>query len=524
MNINRISGLASGLDIDQMVMDMMRAHRLRLDKVKQDKQIWQWRQEDYRSLNASLFSLRNEVFNLKLQGTFQAKQATSNNEQLVTATAGSNAAATTYQVKVERLATAATGQSAESIATDNFDPSKTLASQQDNLISGADFGWDPDTHEFSFTINGQTFNFDGDTVSLNSVIAAVNSNKEAGVSMFYDASAKKVAIATTQTGSTATINVEGNFLTSVLKLENTQGQDALFEINGLSGITSHTNSYTVNGTTFNFKGADTGKTVTVSVVDDIDAMVNSIKSFVDRYNETIISMNTKLYEKRYPDYRPLTDEQQNSGELTDRQIDAWQEKARSGLLKGDMILSDAVSGMRSVLSGLVQGVTGEVTVSTSAGLSTTVADRLSAIGITTVRYEQGSEQNGKLELNEKRLREALQSNPEAVMELFTRTRDADGNEITDPKQKGLAVQLYDTVNNAMKRITSQAGSSGSLYDDSYISRTVRYIDKNLVQMEKRYQDLENRYYRQFTVMEQAIARMNAQSNWLTAQLQGGGQS
>ncbi|KUK35978.1 MAG: Flagellar hook 2 domain-containing protein, partial [Thermacetogenium phaeum] len=57
--INRVSGLASGMDIDQIVSDLMKAQRMRLDRVIQDRQIWQWKQEDYRSLNASLLSLRN---------------------------------------------------------------------------------------------------------------------------------------------------------------------------------------------------------------------------------------------------------------------------------------------------------------------------------------------------------------------------------------------------------------------------------------------------------------------------------
>ncbi|MGI6587218.1 MAG: flagellar cap protein FliD N-terminal domain-containing protein [Peptococcia bacterium] len=45
MNNMRVGGLASGMDIDQIVQDMMRAERKRVDVVEQNKQILEWRQE-----------------------------------------------------------------------------------------------------------------------------------------------------------------------------------------------------------------------------------------------------------------------------------------------------------------------------------------------------------------------------------------------------------------------------------------------------------------------------------------------
>lgn len=518
--INRISGLASGMDIDQIVGDLMKAQRMRLDKVVQNKQVWQWRQDDYRAINTSLLALRNEVFNLKLQSTFLSRNVTSSDEKIVTATAGNNAATTSYQVEVKQLAKVATNVSTDAIANDDFDESKPLLDQAENLVikQGTDFGWEAGIHKFSFSINGKEFNFDASIHSLNDVIREVNASG-AGVTMFYDPGTKKVSIATTRTGENAKINLEdindGAFLTNVLQLDMTekQGTDAVFSINGLVGMTSHDNTYTVNGVTFNFNAAEEGKMVTVTVEQDIDSIVASIKGFVDKYNETLEVINDKLYEARYPDYNPLTDEQIEEGKLTDRQIDAWQDKARSGLLKGDTLLENTASGMRSVLSGVMAGASGEVTVTRGTQEFTTAADRLSVIGITTGPWSE----RGKLHLDENRLREALQSNPEAVMELFTSSKDADGKEITDSKQKGLAVQLYDVIKHSMSRITKQAGSGDSLYDDSFIGRTVKDIDKNIEVMESRFQQLEDRYYKQFIAMEQAINRMNAQSMWLAQQ-------
>ncbi|MGB9792739.1 MAG: flagellar filament capping protein FliD, partial [Thermacetogeniaceae bacterium] len=318
----------------------------------------------------------------------------------------------------------------------------------------------------------------------------------------------------------AEIDVEGDFITKVLQIDETReqgGTDAEFEINGLN-TTSHTNSYTVNGVTLNFKSANPNATVTVTVSNDIDSVVNTIKDFVNKYNETLAAINAELKEERYPDYLPLTDEQIQEGKLTDKQIDQWQEKARSGLLKGDPLLTSVVSSIRAAMASIVEGLTGQVTVTSGGKPVSAVANSLSVIGITTGTWEE----EGKLYLDENRLREALQSNPDAVMELFTRTKDSDGSDIKDSKQQGIAVQLYNAINNAITRITSEAGSASSLYDQSYISRVIRDLDKRISDTEERLKQLEDRYYRQFTALEEAIAQMNAQSMWLAQQFSGGG--
>ena len=106
--INRISGLASGLDVDQIVKDLMRSYQMRIDKVKQNKQIWQWRQEDYRAINTSLLSLRNTVFDLRLQRTFLARKVSSSDENIVTVSVSSSSVPASCSGRVKQLATVAT--------------------------------------------------------------------------------------------------------------------------------------------------------------------------------------------------------------------------------------------------------------------------------------------------------------------------------------------------------------------------------------------------------------------------------
>ena len=50
----RIGGLASGMDTESIIRDMMNANRIPLDKITQKKQYLEWQLDDYRSINRNL--------------------------------------------------------------------------------------------------------------------------------------------------------------------------------------------------------------------------------------------------------------------------------------------------------------------------------------------------------------------------------------------------------------------------------------------------------------------------------------
>ena len=96
------------------------------------------------------------------------------------------------------------------------------------------------------------------------------------------------------------------------------------------------NTVTINGVSFTFKQV-TEQPVTVRVEHDIDRAVRTVKEFVERYNDLLTALQEKLTERREYKYPPLTESQKE--ELTDKEIDEWQKKARSGLLRSDPLLT-----------------------------------------------------------------------------------------------------------------------------------------------------------------------------------------
>ena len=60
----RLGGLATGLDTDQMVRDLMRVERMPLDKILQRKQKTEWVRDQYREITNLLRGLKDEYFNV----------------------------------------------------------------------------------------------------------------------------------------------------------------------------------------------------------------------------------------------------------------------------------------------------------------------------------------------------------------------------------------------------------------------------------------------------------------------------
>lgn len=519
----RVGGLASGIDIDQLVKDLMKVQQIKADRIKQVREQTEWQRVDYRTVNSSLRALRDSSFNMKLEGPYQAKKATSSNETVATVTAGTSATAGIYNISVSQLAQGVTkgsqdpGLSEESNADGT---TKTLSSQLG--ISGT----------INFTIEGKlvdgvplshSFSIDTSTYTINTLATEIN-NAKLGISASYDSTSNRFFLTTTGTGSDYGINVTSdtsNFLsdatgagTGTLKLKLTtgtrsSGQNANFSFGDAANMTSSTNTVTVNGVTLTLKDADiaTPKTSTITVSRDTDAIYNSIKTFIDQYNTTLGLINSELKEQRYKDYLPLTDGQRE--QMSDKQQEYWEEKAKSGMLRNDSYLNGLMGKIRNAMSSVVSGIS-----SVSVSGKTVTHNSLSSVGIKTGDYSEG----GLLYLDKDgaTLKEAIQNDPEGVMNLFNKDSAV-------VAEKGIVRRLYDAVDIGVEAIIDKAGADSlfSLRDNSVIGKKLYDLDEQIRNWEERLDDMEDRYYRKFTAMEKAINQMNSQSAWLTQQFSSG---
>lgn len=490
--VMRTYGLSgSGLDIDQMVKDLMKARRVSYDKLWQKKTQLEYKKADYNTMYTALQDFRNNtVFNYKLQSTLMPKKVSSTVESTVAAAANADAANVTHDISVTQLAEGARLTSAGSISLPSA-PKDSLSTQ---------FGLAADTYEITIKNGTESATIQVDTSkSIYEFVSSIN-NAGIGIKANYDANLDRFFLYTTGSGANVGIDFSDtadpdglDFINNTLKLETTStGKDAQFNLDGIN-LAQAANTFTVSGVTYNLKALGSARIVVSS---DNDQAVAAVKSFISSYNALLEKINGELKEEKYSDYLPLTSDQKN--EMKDSEITAWETKAKSGMLRHDSILQDALLKIRSDISTPISGLTGNY-------------NSLSSIGVTTGNYAEG----GKLYLDETKLKKALEEDPDIISKLFNTSGDTRA-------QQGVAVRLYDTLKTSLDKIVTVGGYSSTVDDDtsSSLAKQIKRYETDLDKLNDRLQDIEDRYYKQFDAMETALNRINQQSSWLLQQFSG----
>ncbi|HCT91176.1 MAG TPA: hypothetical protein DF613_07340 [Lachnospiraceae bacterium] len=245
----------------------------------------------------------------------------------------------------------------------------------------------------------------------------------------------------------------------------------------------------------------TAEAISVTASVDTDKVVDNIKSMIEEYNAIVEEVNSQLSTKHDKDYTPLTTEQRN--QLSETEIKNYEEKAKEGLLFGDSDLRMLSSALRTVMSGGLQ-------------------EEFRKIGITT---SSSYSDNGKLELDETKLRSALATDPENVERLFTSTAgtNADGTATYNGLATNLKSVIYQYSNplgssQSKGVLVRKAGTQSSVLSltDNEMYNEIKQLDKLIANLQERLQTERDRYISQFTSLETLISQMNAQSGWLSS--------
>lgn len=273
----------------------------------------------------------------------------------------------------------------------------------------------------------------------------------------------------------------------------TAGQNARLTVDG-TVIERNSNTFELDGITMELTSEyhDTGTPIRLTTSRDTDKIVDSLKSFVEDYNALVEELNEHLKETaNYKKYAPLTDEQKK--EMSDKEIELWEEKSKEGLLHNDANITSFLGDMRMVLYSSVEG----------AGLS------LYDIGIET---SDNWRDNGKLVIDEDVLKSMAATNPDAICKLFT------------DRDQGLGTGMQNALKDAANvssgspgTMVRYAGTKDVLTTSNTLYEEMKHISETLSNLNTKYQLEKTRYWNQFNAMEQAISNMNSQSSWLTQQ-------
>ncbi|WP_114165848.1 flagellar filament capping protein FliD [Exiguobacterium sp. TNDT2] len=563
----RFGGLASGIDTDTIIKQLMQAERAPVDKLEQKKQTTEWKRDAYREINRSLMTLRNSAVDLTFSRNFYAKTASSSDTSRVAVVAGPSSGNTAIRIdSVEQLATSASAvvkpltvsnqqisaatklsdlnglvagqkrvhvekEATEIIVGKNLDPlSIKLEFENGDPIEINDFNYDAATgkltvkqevttdlyfkdgkipagvvaqysqgtgYEMQYK-SSESGNYKKIELAADATVQDLMSQlngKDSGLSAFLEPSTGQISISTKNTGTDSVIQFDDelktalNFATGEHKL----ATNASFTVNGIK-VNRQTNTVTFDNMTITLKSDFTATegAVTLSAATDTQKIFDNIKGFVDKYNETIDLMNKKVREEKFRTFAPLTKAQRD--ELSEDEIKKWEEKAMSGMLRGDTILRGTMDTLRSKWSGATSSTNDKE------------MQQLFQIGLST-----GSDftNGGKIELNEEKLKAAIEKDPEQVYKLFT------------DEKTGLLPQIRDAATSSRTSITRIAGADGAGAPTYTMGREMTQIDTRIQRLNDLLVDKENAYYRRFAAMETAMNQANSQAASLQ-QFMGGG--
>jgi len=342
-----------------------------------------------------------------------------------------------------------------------------------------------------------------------------------GVTLNYDTLSDKFQLKSTTEGSINNITIGtasgAETLFSNLfnvtdftdtNFEHQVGQNASLKINGVS-VVQASNSFTFDGINYNLKAVSTNP-INVGITVEKASIIENIKGFVTEYNKLIDSISTKYSEKKSYDYEPLTDDEREA--LSEDEVKSWEDKAKSGILRGSSELDTFLSRIRSALVEPIEGLD----------------INLSSIGISSSSYTD----KGKLTIDETKLSEKLDTNFEDVVKLFSQQSDKDyGSSNTSEryKENGIGSRLDDIIKDFTRTTRDTKGNKGILImkvgitnDSSVVNNE---LTKKLLEYDSRIDDLEEYladretyYYNMFSSMESAMSKLQSQADSLVNML------
>lgn len=580
----RLSGLASGMDTDTIVKQLMEAESMKKTKVENKKTKLEWTQDKWKDLNTKLYSLyTDKVSKMRLAGSYNTKKASVSDSSIASVTAKNNAVSGSYTLEVNR------------IATSNYVTSGILKSSGGKVtsqtkLSELDGGAALENQEIEISYNGKVKKL---TITADTTVADyVSAFKDAGLSAAFDEGQQRMFISSSKSGAESNFSlrvvssdeidkrtairnkVYANYdallddekqaadskLDSLLAdiknnpsdssryndavaelkamalnngitdgdIENAindykgvpSGSGSLLNAVGMTNITagvadaakpsdmavvegvdseivlngatlkSSDTTVNVNGLSIDLKGKTNGSQITFAVSNDVDATYDMIKDFLTEYNSLLKEMNTLYKAPSARGYDPLSDEDKEA--MSDEQVELWENKIKDSLLRNDTTLNGIISSMKNSMMSTVE-IDGKKYSLSSLGIMTSTDYKEGGL-----LHIYGDTDDVTYADKEDKLRKMLEEDPDKVAEILS----------------GITSKLYDAMNKKMA--TSSISSAMTFYNDKQIKKQISSYESDITSWEERLQKIEDRYYKQFTAMEKAMAKLNETQNSLAS--------
>ena len=277
-------------------------------------------------------------------------------------------------------------------------------------------------------------------------------------------------------------------------------------------IVKSTNSFNIEGVNYTLNEEYSGDDINIKINQNTDDVYDFIKGFVEKYNEVIENLNGRLSEVKDYDFKPLTDAEKE--ELSEDEIDKWENQAKKGILSSDSTIGTLLTKMRQSLYESVENV----------GLN------LRDIGITS---SSDYTERGKLEIDDSTLKDAINNNFSEMVRLFTSESETEysdkDNRNVRYEENGIAYRIHDLLqdyvrtsrdgNNQKGILIEKAGKEGDTsFFTNMLSEKITEYDTRIDETLDYLADKEDYYYNMFAQMEAALSKMESQMSWFNQQM------
>lgn len=565
----RVSGINSGLDTDSIVQELVSAYNTKTEKYQKEQTKLSWKQEIWKGLNTKVYSLYNNVGKLRFSSAYSTKKTTSSDTTKATVSASSDAVNGTQKLHV--LATAQSGYLTGgklSLREEVTDADGTTKLQDvKGTVKAAtklsEIGFTGDEASLNINTTDEDGNAVTKTVSLtkdSTIQDVVNALKDNGLNASFDANNGRIFVSSKSTGKAADFSLtsattklvekkdaDGNVikdsdgnpemesvelsdaekgaskkLIGLLGLDtdssNTygdkaakiDGRDAVISLNGVK-YTNTTNDFAINGLNISVNGVtddvldpdnydvsnlNDSTAISINTTTDSQGIYDTVKDFLTEYNN-IINEITKLYNADSAgSYEPLTDDEKDK--MSDTEIEKWETKIKDSLLRRDNSLSSVMNTMMTSMSQAIE-INGKSYSLSSFGIQT-LGFLNAAENEQNAYHINGDEDDANTSGNQDKLMAAITSDPDTVIEFM----------------KQLSTNLYKAIDDQMQ--SNDLRSRYKIYNDKEMDKQYNSLTKTIKEWEQKVSDKEDYYYKQFSNMETALAKLQSQTSSISSML------
>lgn len=522
----RITGMNSGLDTEAIITELASARSVKVENIKKDQTRLSWKIDAWKELNSKIYSFYTDVLSdMRFDYAYGKKTTKVSNTNAVSVVTGGDAVDGVQSLKVKRMASTAYLTGAElkvkkkSTAADGTETTTETRATKDTKLS--DLGIDGSV-KLKLTAGGETKEIELNGTETLSDVAKKFS--DAGLNAKFDESSGRLFISAKESGEAAHFDIKAvdgddasadalkklgldysSYYNSDGYNKGTdgatmiQGLDALIELNGAE-FTSSGNTFEINGLTITALQETGDEAVTLTTQQDTDGIYDMIKNFFTKYNELINEMDKLYNAESASKYDPLTSEEKDA--MSDTEVEEWEKKIKDSLLRRDSTLSSVASAMKEVLLS--------TSISDSKGINDGKDIYLSYFGIETLGYFKakdneknayhidGNADDTSVKNNEDKLRKAIASDPDTVVEFF----------------KKLSNNLYDKLDEKMAR--TDYSSSFTVYNDKQMDTELKNYESKIKTEQDKLNDYIDRWYEKFSQMEVALSKLNSKESSISS--------